>query len=43
LTVEELAGTGTVDVLAHPDLAKVAGEQPSVALNSQLVTRRIRV
>lgn len=28
--VEELAGTGTVDVLAHPDLAKVAGYRPPV-------------
>jgi histidinol-phosphatase (PHP family) len=27
-SVEELAGTGTVDVLAHPDLAKVAGHRP---------------
>ena len=27
-SVEELAGTGTVDVLAHPDLAKVAGHPP---------------
>jgi histidinol-phosphatase (PHP family) len=29
-SVEELAGTGTVDVLAHPDLAKVAGHRPAV-------------
>jgi histidinol-phosphatase (PHP family) len=28
--LEELAGTGTVDVLAHPDLAKVAGHRPPV-------------
>jgi histidinol-phosphatase (PHP family) len=28
-SVEELAGTGTVDVLAHPDLAKVAGHRPA--------------
>jgi histidinol-phosphatase (PHP family) len=28
--VEELARTGTVDVLAHPDLAKVAGYRPPV-------------
>jgi histidinol-phosphatase (PHP family) len=28
--VEELAGTGAVDVLAHPDLAKVAGHRPAV-------------
>jgi histidinol-phosphatase (PHP family) len=28
--VEELAGAGTVDVLAHPDLAKVAGHRPPV-------------
>ena len=28
--VEELAGTGTADVLAHPDLAKVAGYRPPV-------------
>ena len=28
--LEELAGTGTVDVLAHPDLAKVAGHRPVV-------------
>lgn len=27
-SVQELAGTGTVDVLAHPDLAKVAGHRP---------------
>jgi histidinol-phosphatase (PHP family) len=27
-SVEELAGTETVDVLAHPDLAKVAGHRP---------------
>jgi histidinol-phosphatase (PHP family) len=27
-SVEELAGTGTVDVLAHPDLAKIAGHRP---------------
>ena len=27
-SVEELAGTGAVDVLAHPDLAKVAGHRP---------------
>jgi len=25
---KELAGTGTVDVLAHPDLAKIAGHRP---------------
>lgn len=29
-SVEELAGTRTVDVLAHPDLAKVAGHRPAV-------------
>jgi histidinol-phosphatase (PHP family) len=29
-SVEELAGTGAVDVLAHPDLAKVAGHRPAV-------------
>lgn len=29
-SVEELAGTATVDVLAHPDLAKVAGYRPPV-------------
>lgn len=28
--VEELAATGAVDVLAHPDLAKVAGRHPLV-------------
>jgi histidinol-phosphatase (PHP family) len=28
--VEELAGTRAVDVLAHPDLAKVAGHRPPV-------------
>jgi histidinol phosphatase-like PHP family hydrolase len=28
-SVEELAGTGTVDVLAHPDLAKVSGRRPA--------------
>jgi histidinol-phosphatase (PHP family) len=27
-SVEELAGAGTVDVLVHPDLAKVAGYRP---------------
>jgi histidinol-phosphatase (PHP family) len=27
-SVGELAGTGTVDVLAHPDLAKIAGHRP---------------
>ncbi len=29
-SVEELAGTATTDVLAHPDLAKVAGHRPVV-------------
>jgi len=29
-SVEELAGSGSVDVLAHPDLAKVAGHRPKV-------------
>jgi histidinol-phosphatase (PHP family) len=29
-SIEELAGTGAVDVLAHPDLAKVAGHRPQV-------------
>jgi histidinol-phosphatase (PHP family) len=29
-SVEELASTGTADVLAHPDLAKVAGHRPAV-------------
>jgi histidinol-phosphatase (PHP family) len=29
-SVEELAGTGTVDVLAHPDLVKVAGHRPDL-------------
>lgn len=29
-SLEELAGTGTVDVLAHPDLAKVTGHRPAV-------------
>ncbi len=28
-SVEELASTGTADVLAHPDLAKVAGQRPA--------------
>jgi histidinol-phosphatase (PHP family) len=28
--VEELAGTGTVDVLAHPDLVKITGHRPDV-------------
>jgi len=28
--LEELAATGTVDVLAHPDLCKVAGRRPPV-------------
>ena len=27
--LEELAGTGTVDVLAHPDLCKVTGRRPA--------------
>jgi len=30
-SIEELAGTGAVDVLAHPDLAKVAGHRPEVS------------
>ncbi len=29
-SIEELAGTGAVDVLAHPDVAKVAGHRPEV-------------
>jgi histidinol-phosphatase (PHP family) len=29
-SVEELASTGTADVLAHPDLAKVAGQRPDM-------------
>jgi histidinol-phosphatase (PHP family) len=29
-SVEELASTGTADVLAHPDLAKIAGLRPAV-------------
>jgi histidinol-phosphatase (PHP family) len=29
-SVEELAASGSVDVLAHPDLAKVAGHRPQV-------------
>ncbi len=29
-SIEELAGSGSVDVLAHPDLAKVAGRRPEV-------------
>jgi histidinol-phosphatase (PHP family) len=29
-SVEELAASGPVDVLAHPDLAKVAGYRPEV-------------
>jgi histidinol-phosphatase (PHP family) len=28
-SVQELADTGTVDVLAHPDLAKIAGHRPA--------------
>jgi histidinol-phosphatase (PHP family) len=28
--LEELAATGTVDVLAHPDLCKVTGRRPSI-------------
>jgi histidinol-phosphatase (PHP family) len=28
--IEELAGTGTVDVLAHPDLVKISGHRPDV-------------
>lgn len=30
--LEELAGTGTVDVLAHPDLVKIAGRRPPAGL-----------
>ncbi|MCU1490127.1 MAG: hypothetical protein JWM85_1532 [Acidimicrobiaceae bacterium] len=30
--LEELAGTGAVDVLAHPDLAKVTGRRPPASL-----------
>jgi histidinol-phosphatase (PHP family) len=29
-SIEELAGTGTVDVLAHPDLVKITGHRPDV-------------
>jgi histidinol-phosphatase (PHP family) len=29
-SIEELAGSGAVDVLAHPDLAKIAGHRPEV-------------
>jgi histidinol-phosphatase (PHP family) len=29
-TLEELAASGTVDVLAHPDLCKVAGRRPAM-------------
>lgn len=29
-SVEELAASGAIDVLAHPDLAKVAGHRPEV-------------
>lgn len=29
-SIEELAGTGIVDVLAHPDLAKVGGHRPGI-------------
>jgi histidinol-phosphatase (PHP family) len=29
-SVEELAGTGTVDVLAHPDLVKISGRRPDL-------------
>jgi histidinol-phosphatase (PHP family) len=28
--IEELAGSGTVDVLAHPDLVKISGHRPDV-------------
>ncbi len=30
--IEELAGTGTCDVLAHPDLVKVTGARPDAGL-----------
>jgi len=37
--LEELAGTKTCDVLAHPDLVKVAGRRPSPALVAECHAR----
>ena len=37
--LEELASSGAVDVLAHPDLAKVAGDRPDQPLLDEMNTR----
>jgi histidinol-phosphatase (PHP family) len=37
--VEELAGTGTCDVLAHPDLVKVTGARPGAGLLAEVEER----
>jgi histidinol-phosphatase (PHP family) len=37
--LEELAGSGVVDVLAHPDLVKVAGRFPSLACREECEER----
>ena len=39
VALEELAGTGAVDVLAHPDLAKVAGDRPDQPLLDEMNAR----
>lgn len=39
VALEELSGTGAVDVLAHPDLAKVAGDRPDQPLLDEMNTR----
>jgi HisJ family histidinol phosphate phosphatase len=38
-SIEELAATRTCDVLAHPDLAKVAGRRPDRGLRAELEER----
>lgn len=37
--LEELSATGSVDVLAHPDLAKVAGDRPDQPLLDEMNVR----
>ena len=39
VALEELASSGAVDVLAHPDLAKVAGDKPDEPLLDELNAR----
>lgn len=39
VALEELASSGAVDVLAHPDLAKVAGDRPDQPLLDEMNTR----